>query len=123
VGVTITAAFVILFTFFYTLVQFNPVDQADNLKKYGGFIPGVRPGAPTAQYLNRVITRLTFSGALYLATLIIMPAIFVHVFGIATAVSSAFGGTTILIVVGVALDTMRQMESQLTMRNYEGFLK
>ncbi|MCW2972775.1 MAG: secY [Thermoleophilia bacterium] len=123
VGVTITALFVILFTFFYTLVQFNPVDQADNLKKYGGFIPGVRPGAPTAQYLNRVITRLTFSGALYLATLIILPAIFVNVFGIATAVSGAFGGTTILIVVGVALDTMRQMESQLTMRSYEGFLK
>ncbi|MCW2950686.1 MAG: secY, partial [Thermoleophilia bacterium] len=123
VGVTITALFVILFTFFYTLVQFNPVDQADNLKKYGGFIPGVRPGAPTAQYLNRVITRLTFSGALYLAILIILPAIFVQVFGIAASVSGAFGGTTILIVVGVALDTMRQMESQLTMRNYEGFLK
>ena len=123
VGVTITAMFVILFTFFYTLVQFNPVDQADNLKKYGGFIPGVRPGAPTAQYLNRVITRLTFSGAMYLAILIILPAIFVNVFGIASNVSGAFGGTTILIVVGVALDTMRQMESQLTMRNYEGFLK
>ena len=123
VGVTITAAFVILFTFFYTLVQFNPVDQADNLKKYGGFIPGVRPGAPTAQYLNRVITRLTFFGAIYLAVLIILPAIFVNVFGINQRVSNAFGGTTILIVVGVALDTMRQMESQLVMRNYEGFLK
>jgi preprotein translocase subunit SecY len=123
VGVTITAAFVILFTFFYTLVQFNPVDQADNLKKYGGFIPGVRPGAPTAQYLNRVITRLTFFGALYLAALIVLPAIFVNVFGINARVSNAFGGTTILIVVGVALDTMRQMESQLVMRNYEGFLK
>ena len=123
VGVTITALFVMLFTFFYTLVQFNPVDQADNLKKYGGFIPGVRPGAPTAQYLNRVITRLTFFGALYLAVLIILPAIFVNVFGISQAVSNAFGGTTILIVVGVALDTMRQMESQLVMRNYEGFLK
>ncbi len=123
VGVTITAGFVILFTFFYTLVQFNPVDQADNLKKYGGFIPGVRPGAPTAQYLNRVIVRLTFFGAIYLAVLIILPAIFVNVFGINQRVSNAFGGTTILIVVGVALDTMRQMESQLVMRNYEGFLK
>jgi preprotein translocase subunit SecY len=123
VGVAITALFVILFTFFYTLVQFNPVDQADNLKKYGGFIPGVRPGAPTAQYLNRVIVRLTFFGALYLAVLIILPAIFVNVFGINQRVSNAFGGTTILIVVGVALDTMRQMESQLVMRNYEGFLK
>jgi preprotein translocase subunit SecY len=123
VGVTVTALFVILFTFFYTLVQFNPVDQADNLKKYGGFIPGVRPGAPTAQYLNRVITRLTFFGAIYLAVLIVLPAIFVNVFGINQRVSNAFGGTTILIVVGVALDTMRQMESQLVMRNYEGFLK
>ncbi|MCB0878928.1 MAG: preprotein translocase subunit SecY [Thermoleophilia bacterium] len=123
VGVTITAGFVILFTFFYTLVQFNPVDQADNLKKYGGFIPGVRPGAPTAQYLNRVLVRLTFFGAIYLAVLIILPAIFVNVFGINQRVSNAFGGTTILIVVGVALDTMRQMESQLVMRNYEGFLK
>jgi preprotein translocase subunit SecY len=123
VGVTITALFVILFTFFYTLVQFNPVDQADNLKKYGGFIPGVRPGAPTAQYLNRVITRLTLPGSLFLAALIVLPAIFVNVFGISSAVSGAFGGTTILIVVGVALDTMRQMESQLVMRNYEGFLK
>jgi preprotein translocase subunit SecY len=123
VGVTVTAAFVILFTFFYTLVQFNPVDQADNLKKYGGFIPGVRPGAPTAQYLNRVLVRLTFFGAIYLAVLIILPAIFVNAFGISQRVSNAFGGTTILIVVGVALDTMRQMESQLVMRNYEGFLK
>ncbi|MEO6866396.1 MAG: preprotein translocase subunit SecY [Gaiellales bacterium] len=123
VGVGITALFVILFTFFYTLVQFNPVDQADNLKKYGGFIPGVRPGAPTAQYLNRVITRLTFFGALYLAVLIVLPAIFVNGFGINQQVSNAFGGATILIVVGVALDTMRQMESQLVMRNYEGFLK
>ncbi|MCW2924328.1 MAG: secY, partial [Thermoleophilia bacterium] len=122
-GVGITALFVVLFTFFYTLVQFNPVDQADNLKKYGGFIPGVRPGAPTAAYLNRVITRLTFFGALYLAVLIVLPAIFVNVFGITQGVSNAFGGTTILIVVGVALDTMRQMESQLVMRNYEGFLK
>jgi preprotein translocase subunit SecY len=122
-GVTVTALFVILFTFFYTLVQFNPVDQADNLKKYGGFIPGVRPGAPTAQYLNRVITRLTFFGALYLAVLIVLPAIFVNVFGVNQRISNAFGGTTILIVVGVALDTMRQMESQLVMRNYEGFLK
>jgi preprotein translocase subunit SecY len=123
VGSLITAGFVILFTFFYTLVQFNPVDQADNLKKYGGFIPGVRPGAPTAQYLNRVLVRLTFFGAIYLAVLIVLPSIFVNLFGINQRVSSAFGGATILIVVGVALDTMRQMESQLVMRNYEGFLK
>ncbi|HNG57896.1 MAG TPA: preprotein translocase subunit SecY, partial [Solirubrobacterales bacterium] len=88
--------FIIIFTYFYTAVTFNPVDQADNLKKYGGFIPGVRPGAPTAQYLNRVITRLTFFGAIYLAVLIVMPAIFFNVFGINQRVSNAFGGTTIL---------------------------
>lgn len=123
VGLTVTALFVVLFTFFYTLVQFNPVDQADNLKKYGGFIPGVRPGAPTAQYLQRVLTRLTLAGATYLAVLVILPGIATRILGIPSAVSGGLGGTTILIVVGVALDSMRQMESQLVMRNYEGFLK
>jgi preprotein translocase subunit SecY len=120
-GVTVTALFVILFTFFYTLVQFNPVDQADNLKKYGGFIPGVRPGVPTAQYLSRVLTRLTLPGSLFLALLVVVPSLAIR-FGISSNVNGALGGTTILIVVGVALDSMRQMESQLVMRNYEGFL-
>jgi preprotein translocase subunit SecY len=123
VGLTITALFVVLFTFFYTLVQFNPVDQADNLKKYGGFIPGVRPGAPTAQYLNRVLTRLTLAGSVYLAILVVIPGIATWAMSIPASVSGSLGGTTILIVVGVALDSMRQMESQLVMRNYEGFLK
>ncbi len=123
VGLTVTALFVVLFTFFYTLVQFNPVDQADNLKKYGGFIPGVRPGAPTAQYLQRVLTRLTLAGATYLAVLVVLPGIATRLLSIPSAVSGGLGGTTILIVVGVALDSMRQMESQLVMRNYEGFLK
>jgi preprotein translocase subunit SecY len=118
-----TALFVILFTFFYTLVQFNPVDQADNLKKYGGFIPGVRPGAPTAQYLSRVLTRLTLPGALFLAALVAIPSLATKILGIPQTVAGSLGGTTILIVVGVALDSMRQMESQLVMRNYEGFLK
>ncbi len=111
--------FIILFTYFYTAVTFNPVDQADNLKKYGGFIPGVRPGRPTAEFLDRVLARLTFPGALYLAAVAAMPTILIN----QTSANFFFGGTSILIVVGVALDTMKQLEAQLMMRNYEGFLK
>jgi preprotein translocase subunit SecY len=113
---------VIAFTFFYTAVTFNPVDQADNLKKNGGFIPGVRPGRPTANYLDRVLTRLTFPGALFLGVIAILPNIFIRFGGFSQATARGLGGTSILIVVGVALDIMRQMESQLTMRHYEGFL-
>jgi preprotein translocase subunit SecY len=116
VGETI---FIILFTYFYTAVTFNPVDQADNLKKYGGFIPGVRPGRPTAEFLDRVLARLTFPGALYLAAVAALPTILIN----QTAANFYFGGTSLLIVVGVALDTMKQLEAQLMMRNYEGFLK
>jgi preprotein translocase subunit SecY len=111
--------FIIMFTYFYTAVTFNPVEQADNLKKYGGFIPGVRPGRPTAEYLDRILARLTFPGALYLATVAALPTILTN----QTAANFAFGGTSLLIVVGVALDTMKQLEAQLMMRNYEGFLK
>src|SRR6266566_3507318 len=114
---------IIVFTYFYTAVQFNPVDQADNLRKYGGYIPGIRPGAPTAQYLDRVLTRLTLPGSLYLAAVAVLPSIFIKYGGFSQATSRALGGTSVLIVVGVALDTMRQMESQMMMRNYEGFLK
>src|SRR6266850_3530687 len=114
---------IIVFTYFYTAVQFNPVDQADNLRKYGGYIPGIRPGAPTAQYLARVLTRLTLPGSLYLAAVAVLPSIFIKYGGFSQATSRALGGTSVLIVVGVALDTMRQMESQMMMRNYEGFLK
>ena len=110
---------IILFTYFYTAVTFNPVEQADNLKKYGGFIPGVRPGRPTAEYLDRILARLTFPGALYLAAVAALPTILIN----QTAANFYFGGTSILIVVGVALDTMKQLEAQLMMRNYEGFLK
>jgi preprotein translocase subunit SecY len=116
VGETI---FIILFTYFYTAVTFNPVDQADNLKKYGGFIPGVRPGRPTAEFLDRILARLTFPGALYLAAVAALPTILIN----QTSANFYFGGTSILIVVGVALDTMKQLEAQLMMRNYEGFLK
>ena len=110
--------FIIIFTYFYTAVTFNPVDQADNLKKHGGFIPGVRPGRPTAEYLDRVLSRLTFPGALYLGAVAALPTILIS----QTSANFFFGGTSILIVVGVALDTVKQLESQLMMRNYEGFL-
>jgi preprotein translocase subunit SecY len=111
--------FIIVFTYFYTAVTFNPVDQADNLKKYGGFIPGVRPGRPTAEYLDRILSRLTFPGALYLGAVAALPTILIS----QTSANFFFGGTSILIVVGVALDTVKQLEAQLMMRNYEGFLK
>jgi preprotein translocase subunit SecY len=116
-------AMIVVFTYFYTAVQFNPVDQADNLRKYGGYIPGIRPGPPTAQYLDRVLTRLTLPGSLYLATIAVLPSLFIRYGGFSQATSQALGGTSILIVVGVALDTMRQMESQMMMRSYEGFLR
>ena len=114
---------IVVFAFFYTAVQFNPVDQADNLRKYGGYVPGIRPGPPTAGYLDRVLTRLTLPGALFLAAVAVAPCIFISHAGFSQATSRALGGTSVLIVVGVALDTMRQMESQMTMRHHEGFLK
>jgi preprotein translocase subunit SecY len=117
------ASLIVIFTYFYTAVQFNPVDQADNLRKYGGYVPGIRPGPPTAQYFDRVLTRLTLPGSLYLATVAVLPSIFIRYGGFSQANSRALGGTSVLIVVGVALDTMRQMESQMMMRSYEGFLK
>jgi preprotein translocase subunit SecY len=110
---------IILFTYFYTAVTFNPVDQADNLKKYGGFIPGVRPGRPTAEFLDRILARLTFPGALFLAAIAALPTVLIN----QTSANFFFGGTSILIVIGVALDTMKQLEAQLMMRNYAGFLK
>jgi preprotein translocase subunit SecY len=110
---------IIIFTYFYTAVTFNPVDQAENLRKYGGFIPGVRPGRPTAEFLDRILARLTLPGALFLAAIAALPTILID----QTSANFAFGGTSILIVIGVALDTMKQLEAQLMMRNYEGFLK
>ncbi len=110
---------IILFTYFYTAVTFNPVDQAENLRKYGGFIPGVRPGKPTAEFLDRILARLTFPGALFLAAIAALPTVLIN----QTNANFFFGGTSILIVIGVALDTMKQLEAQLMMRNYAGFLK
>jgi len=117
--IILQAVLIVVFTYFYTAVTFNPIDQADNLKKYGGFIPGVRPGRPTAEFLDRILTRLTFPGALFLAALAVLP----WLMSFALNVPFYFGGVSLLIVVGVALDTMRQMEAQLLMRHYEGFLK
>ncbi|MPZ74218.1 MAG: preprotein translocase subunit SecY, partial [Nitriliruptorales bacterium] len=112
-------ALVVFFAYFYTSITFNPIDVADNMKKYGGFIPGIRPGRPTAEYLDRVLSRITLPGSLYLASLAILPMI------IAAAAGLQFplGGATLLIVVGVGLETMKQLESQLLQRHYEGFLK
>jgi preprotein translocase subunit SecY len=110
---------IIAFTYFYTAVTFNPVEQADNLKRYGGFIPGVRPGRPTAEFLDRILARLTFPGALFLAAVAALPTVLIN----STNSNFFFGGTSILIVIAVALDTMKQLEAQLLMRNYEGFLK
>jgi preprotein translocase subunit SecY len=110
---------IVLMTYFYTAVTFNPVDQADNLRKAGGFIPGVRPGRPTAEFLDRILARLTLPGALFLAAIAALPTILIS----QTSATFFFGGTSILIVIGVALDTMKQLEAQLMMRNYEGFLK
>jgi preprotein translocase subunit SecY len=117
------AILIILMTYFYTSVVFNPVDQADNLRKYNGYIPGIRPGPPTAAYFDRVLNRLTFPGALFLAAVAVAPSIFIAQFGFSQATYRALGGTSVLIVVGVALQTMRQMESQMVMRHYEGFLR
>ncbi len=111
------------FTFFYVAVVFNSIEHADNLRKNGGFIPGVRPGRPTAQYMERVLVRLTVAGGLFLAAVAVLPSLFIKYGGFSQATARALGGTSVLIVVGVALDTMRQIESQLAQRSYQGFLK
>jgi preprotein translocase subunit SecY len=111
---------VIFFAYFYTAISFNPVDVSDNIKKYGGFIPGIRPGRQTAEYLDRILTRITLPGAIFIALIALMPSIFLATQNIQAL---PFGGTSILITVGVTLETMKQIESQLMMRHYEGFLK
>jgi preprotein translocase subunit SecY len=136
-------ALIIFFCFFYVSIIFNPMDQADNMKKYGGFIPGIRPGKKTAEYIDRILTRLTFGGAIYLGLVSLLPLVLISGFQVQMLpwigpaidkyipsiltqglnVKFMFGGTALLIVVGVAMDTVQQIESQLIMRHYEGFLK
>ncbi|ABR50530.1 preprotein translocase, SecY subunit [Alkaliphilus metalliredigens QYMF] len=117
--VMMQAVLIIFFTYFYTAVTFNPAEVATNMKKNGGFIPGIRPGKPTSDYLNRVLTRITLAGACFLATIAVLPIALSQLIGMQTA----FGGTALLIVVGVALETMKQVEAQMLMRHYQGFLK
>jgi len=109
------------FAYFYVAITFDPVEVADNMKKYGGFIPGIRAGRPTAEYLDYVITRLTFPGSLYLGVIAVLPILALALLN--AGGSFPFGGTSILIMVGVGLDTVKQIESQLQQRNYEGFLR
>lgn len=113
------AILIVFFAFFYTAVVLNPVDMADNMKKYGGFIPGIRPGQKTSDYIYKVLTRITFAGAVYLAAIAIIPEILIYRFN----VPFAFGGTSLLIVIGVGMDTAQQIETHMLTRNYEGFMK
>ena len=115
----LSALLIVFFTYFYTAVTFNPVEVATNMKKNGGFIPGIRPGRPTSEYLTKVLNRITLAGAVFLAAIAIVPTIILNVLGMPIS----FGGTSILIVVGVALETMQQIEAQMIMRHYQGFLK
>jgi len=116
----IQAALIIFFTFFYTVIQFNPVEVANQMKKNGGFIPGIRPGKPTSDYISKVLNRVTWFGGFFLAAVTILPSIL----EMATKISGLwFSGTAMLILVGVALDTIKEMESQMLMRHYKGFLE
>jgi preprotein translocase subunit SecY len=113
------AALVIFFTYFYTAIVFNPADVADNMRKYGGFIPGIRPGKPTANYIEKILGRILLVGAIFLAAIAILPYGLINLMHI----PFYFGGTALLIVVGVGLDTMKQIESHMLMRHYEGFIR
>ena len=109
------------FCYFYVSITFNPVEVADNMKKYGGFIPGIRAGRPTAEYLDYVLTRLTAPGSIYLGLIAVLPVFAFSSLGVAN--NFVFGGTSLLIMVGVGLDTVKQIQAQLQQRNYEGFLR
>lgn len=122
---SLEAFLIVFFTFFYTAIIFNPIEVANNLQKYGGFIPGIRPGKNTAEHLDFMMTRVAFAGAIFLALIALFPSIInsPKVLNIPFLIASFFGGTGLLIIVGVVLDTMKQIESQLLMRHYEGFVK
>ena len=114
---------IVFFTYFYTSIIFNPVDVADNMKRVGGFIPGIRPGKRTADYLDHILTRITLPGSVFLAIIAIVPFLIIRSMNVSMSASSFFGGTSLLIVVGVALDTLQQIESHLVSRHYDGFMK
>ncbi len=119
----IYGSMVILFTYFYTAIIFNPREIADNMKKQGGFIPGIRPGTPTAEYIENILTKITLPGSIFLALVAVMPTLAINLLGVNGAFASFFGGTSLLIMIGVALDTLQQIESYLLMRHYDGFMK
>ena len=119
----VLALLIIVFTYFYTAIAFNPVDVSDNMKKQGGFIPGVRPGKSTADYIDNILTKVTLPAAIFLAFVAIIPTFLVMLFEMDFALASFYGGTSLLIIVGVALDTLQQIESHLITRHYDGFLK
>ena len=114
---------IIFFTYFYVAITFNPDERADDMKKFGGFIPGIRPGRPTAEYLRYVLSRITLPGSIYLGIIAVLPNFFLDITGQGNNQNFPFGGTAVLIMVGVGLDTVKQIESQLMQRNYEGFLR
>jgi len=120
VYMTLYVVLIVFFSYFYTAVVFDPNDTAENMKKYGGFVLGIRPGKPTAEYIEKVMSRITLGGAVFLAVVALLPTLMTRLMGITTFY---FGGTAVLIVVGVALDTVHQVEAQLLMRHYEGILK
>jgi preprotein translocase subunit SecY len=116
------ALMIVFFTYFYTAIAFNPKDVSENMQKQGGFIPGIRPGKHTADFIDNILTRITLPGSIFLAVIAILPA-FVSRFGVTGSFAQFFGGTSLLIMVGVALDTLQQIESHLLMRHYDGFMK
>ena len=118
IGLVVYIALVILFAYFYTSITFNPIEIAENMKKQGGFIPGIRPGKPTSEYLTKVLNRIVFIGAVGLTIVCVVPYFFNGIFG----ASVSFGGTSLIIIVSVVLETIKQIESQMMVRNYKGFL-
>ena len=122
VNITLYYLLIIFFTYFYVSITFNPTEVSDNMRKYGGFVPGIRPGKPTAEYLDFILSRITLPGSLYLAIIAVLPNLFINLVG-GNKQNFPFGGTAVLIIVGVGLETVKQIESQLMQRNYEGFLR
>jgi preprotein translocase subunit SecY len=116
------AVMIVFFTYFYTAIAFNPKDVSENMQKQGGFIPGIRPGKHTADFIDNILTKITLPGSVFLAVIAILPT-FVSHFGVVATFAQFFGGTSLLIMVGVALDTLQQIESHLLMRHYDGFMK